>query len=308
MSLSVTASPVAQTRASAPRPRFFGVLRGELFKIAKQRSNYIMALLLAGVIFLPYLVTIANSDRIKAFLTAAPLAALYREMGSNLLVLRVFAGPILILVTARLIGMEYSNGTIRVLLSRGVGRLQLLGAKLMAVGIVALVILVGGLLINLVLAVVMLSAVMGNLNALKALDSGFWQDALVYTGTIAISMGVTILMAAALAVLGRSLAFGLSAGLIFFPADNIGIIFFALANLLTKSDAWLLATGDLLGPNLNVMAHGVLPARAAGAAAFGLQPPLVPVDGAHTLLVTALWTAAFVAVAVGLTWKRDVTQ
>jgi ABC-2 type transport system permease protein len=46
----------------------------------------------------------------------------------------------------------------------------------------------------------------------------------VYVLTIATNMGVTILLAAAVSVLGRSLAFGLSAALVWFPVDNIGTV------------------------------------------------------------------------------------
>jgi hypothetical protein len=34
----------------------------------------------------------------------------------------------------------------------------------------------------------------------------------------------------------------------------------------------------------------------------------VPVDAAHTLVVTRAWTLAFAATAVLLTWRRDVTE
>jgi ABC-type transport system involved in multi-copper enzyme maturation permease subunit len=307
MSISISA-PATRTAVKALRPTFFGITRGELFKIRKQWSVWIMGLILAGIICLPYLVTIASPVRIKGFLETAPLQAFYRELGTNLVVLRVFSGALLIIITARLVGMEYSSGTIRILLGRGVGRLQLLGAKLLASFIVGFIVLIAGLALNVVLSLISLTAIMGNLDSLKALNSGFWQDTLVFIGTVAIGLAVPILMAATLAVIGRSLAFGVSAGIIFFPADNIGIIFFLLAEKLTNATGWGVATGDLLGPNLNAMPQAFLPARAAEAVGFAFQTPLVPVDGGHTLLVTGVWTAIFVVTMVVLTWKRDVTQ
>ncbi|HEX6122126.1 MAG TPA: ABC transporter permease, partial [Ktedonobacterales bacterium] len=233
---------------------------------------------------------------------------LYRELGTNLTILRVFSGALLIIVTARLIGMEYSGGTIRILLGRGVGRLQLLGAKLLAAFIVGFIVLVAGLALNVVLTLIMLAAITGNLDALHALNAGFWQDTLIYLGTVAIGLAVPILMAATLAVIGRSLAFGVSAGIIFFPADNFGVVFFLLAQMLTSATGWGVATGDLLGPNLNAMPGALLPARASAAVGFSFQTPLVPVDGGHTLLVSGLWAAAFLLIMAVLTWKRDVTQ
>ncbi|WIG61435.1 MAG: hypothetical protein OJF49_004183 [Ktedonobacterales bacterium] len=311
MSVTWTATPVAVASEQTERPSFFGLLRGELFKIARQRAMWVMAAVLALLICAPYLIEMAaKGGNEKTLLTQQPLQFLYIMGGSNLLVLRVFSGTFLILLTARLIGMEYSSGTIRVLLARGVGRLQLLGAKLLAMAVVALAVLAGALVIDALLSLATLSAIGGNLDALKAINGDFWNDMLVYIGTVLISMGVSILMAAAVTVLTRSLAAGMSIAVTFFAADNIGVIFFLLASRLTGSNFWTLATGDLLGPNLNVMAGQVLPARAAGAtfASGAFAPPLVPVTGGHTLLVTAIWGALFIVAMVWLTWKRDVQE
>src|SRR5260370_42621834 len=113
---------------------------------------------------------------------------MYRLMTTNLLVLRIFSGTFLILLTARLIGMEYSEGTLRVLLGRGVGRLQLLGAKLAAVGLIALALLVLGFLYNCVLTCLFLLVVEGNLQPLTSLDGQFWSDTWLYLVTVMISM------------------------------------------------------------------------------------------------------------------------
>jgi ABC-2 type transport system permease protein len=67
---------------------------------------------------------------------------------ANLLVLRVFIGFFLIILTANVIGREYQLGTVRILLARGIGRVQLLLAKVSAVVIVALFTLLIALLIQ----------------------------------------------------------------------------------------------------------------------------------------------------------------
>ncbi|HST88853.1 MAG TPA: ABC transporter permease [Ktedonobacterales bacterium] len=310
MSATLTVSPAAASTATNPhtaRPSFIGLVRGEFLKVSRQLTTWLMLLALAGVVVLPFLIALTVGN-LKADIQAEPLADLYRFMGQGLTILRVFSGPVLIIVTARLIGMEYSSGTIRVLLGRGVGRIQLLAAKLLTVFLIAAAILAAGMLLEYALSLFVLRAVTGNLDALKAINGTFWADTRVYVATVAISMAVTILMAAAITVVARSLAGGLSASIAWFPADNIGLVFFILANLLTKSDFWLLVTGDLLGPNLNAMPRALLSAQAPGSATRVLEGPLVPVDGGHTLLVSAIYAAIFLAVAVVLTWRRDVKE
>ncbi|HKV83006.1 MAG TPA: ABC transporter permease subunit [Ktedonobacterales bacterium] len=308
MSATIAATPpVTATELHSARPTFIGLVRGELFKISKQRATWVLAILLLGIICFPFLINFAIRD-LKDRLALAPLDELYRNLAENLLMLRIFSGTFLILVTARLIGMEYSGGTIRVLLSRGVGRVQLLGAKLSAVGIVALGVLVFGVAIQFLLSLLQLLLVAGNLDAMKAANSAYWSDAWTYVLTIAFNMVVTILMATAVTVIGRSLAVGLSAGLAFFAVDNIGTIFLFLASRITGSNFWLLLSGDLLGPNLNTMPNKLLSSQADPAKIDALATPFVPVTGAHTILVACVWAAAFIVVAVVLTARRDVTE
>jgi ABC-2 type transport system permease protein len=290
------------------RPSFVGIVRGEFLKVGRQWSTWIMLVVLAGIMALPMLLDLAR-PRLTELLAQDPLTALYQTMGSDLLVFRVFSGAVLIIITTRLIGMEYTGGTIRILLSRGVGRLQLLFAKLMTLAVIGLALLAGGLVYDAFLNVIVLQLATGNLSALHALNAGFWQDTWLYVQTILLSMCDVILMAAAVTVLTRSLAAGLSIALIWFPADNIGTIFFYLAFRLTNSNFWTVITGDFLGPNLNAMASLVLPERAS-VAKFdrAFATPLVPVSSGHTLLVAALYAAMFLAICVVLTARRDVTQ
>jgi ABC-2 type transport system permease protein len=311
-----TSTPASFARSTAAasdgmlrteRPALLDVLNGELFKIARQRTTWLMGLVLAGLIVGTYGLSLTIPN-LKQDIYLGELHVMYRLMTTSLLVLRVFSGTLLILLTARLIGMEYSGGTIRVLLSRGVGRLQLLGAKLAAVGLVALGILVAGFLLNCLLTCLFLLVVEGNLDALSSLDSQFWADTWLYLVTIVISMAASILMAAAVTIVARSLVFGLAAGISFFAVDNIGLIFFRLAYLVTHSDFWLNVTAIFLGPNLNAMPGALLPADAGIQQVRALPEPWVPVDAAHALVVTLAWTLAFAATAVLLTWRRDVTE
>ena len=305
--VAITPSAPAATRLHSARPSFVGIVRGEVFKVSRQISTWVLAVLYLGAICLPYLVLL-GSGRIKTEVRDDPMSALYSVLGVDMVILKVFGGALIIIVTARLIGMEYSGGTIRVLLSRGVGRLQLLFGKLTALALIALGIVAVTLLLDLLLTVVLLLATVGNLDLFKSATSVFWSDAGTYLLLALLSLGVTILMATAVTVVGRSLAFGVAVSLLWYPAENISVLFLFLGFRLTNSNVWTLLSGDFLGLNLNAMAAAILPPRAALAASINFQTPLVPVDGGHTLLVTALWAIVFAVVAIVLTARRDVKE
>ncbi len=309
MSTSITSPSLsAETqfmRGGSLHPSFLGTMRGELFKIRKQWTTWIMLILLAGIIILPYIVE-GSVPRIKNELLTTPLHLFYNLMQNDLAVLRIFIGIFLLVLTARVFGQEYQLGTIRILLARGVGRLQLLGAKLLAVIVVALLVLIAGLLLSAILTCVFMLALAGNFNAFNSLTSTFWSDAGIYLLTVLISMGVTILLAMAVSVVGRSLSFGLSASLAWFPIDNFGTIFLILAFRLTNNMFWENISAYLLGPNLNQMPVA-LARDPSNASSIGISP-LVTVNGTHTLLVTLAYAIIFAVVAVVLTWKRDVKE
>ena len=305
MSTTVTSAPAEQMRLHTSKPSFFGILGGELFKISRQWIAWVMLVLLAGVIALPYIITLTVPD-VKATIDHTPLLFLTNRITQNLAILRVFIGIFLLVLTAFVIGLEYQLGTIRVLLARGVGRLQLLTAKLLAVVIIALGVFIVSLLYNILLMSSLLLIMVGNLNAYNAITPDFWSLAQQYTLTVLVSMGVTILMASAVSVLGRSLTFGLSLALAWFAVDNIGTIFLYLAYRLTDSDFWLNVTAYLLGPILNVMPKALITSKTE-ISTIGAQP-YVTVDGAHTLWVTLVYAVIFALVAIVLTWRRDVKE
>lgn len=291
----------------AATPNFVGIVRGELLKISRQWTTWLMALVVAGFLTLPFLLLVLSSNA-KENVASAPDRFRYGTVGIDATMLRVFGGALLIVVMARLIGMEYSGGTIRVLLSRGVGRVQLLLGKLTAVTLVGLVLSILGVVYALLLAAILLLVRVGSLDVLTKAPSTFWQDSWVLYLTVLISFGAAILMAAAVAVVGRSLAFGLTVGIVWFPAENFAVLFLFVASRLTGNNFWSLMSGDLLGPNLNAMALNVLPERASGVGSVTFTPPVVPVTGGHTLLVTAVWAVIFLVVAIVFTWRRDVKE
>ncbi|HET9999776.1 MAG TPA: ABC transporter permease subunit [Ktedonobacteraceae bacterium] len=313
MSAVITSTTTGNLKLRTAKPSFFGLVRGEFLKVMRQWTTWILLVLVAGVTILPYIIETVR-PHFKADLTSTPLVALYDQMGIGLSVLRVFTGFFLLIVTARMVGQEYQLGTIRVLLSRGVGRLQLLFAKLLTMTIIALILLIVGILVNLLLNIILIAGIAGNLNSLSALTSQFWSDSGIYVLYVLLNMGVSILLATAMAVIGRASVFGIAAALAFFPLDNFGTVIMLLANRVTHSDFWLSITAYFLGPNLNQMPTALTGNRATSIGFGPLQTTDLSgshgilVDGTHTLVVAAVYAAIFAAVAIWLTWKRDVKE
>lgn len=313
MALSVS------NHATSPSTKFMGLLYGELFKLSRQRTTWIIAVILALVLMMPWLGALALTKQ-TAQIAQYPLLSLIRNVSGNLSWLRVWSGFALAIITALVIGLDYQQGTIRIILGRGVERLQLLGAKLLTVTIVAAAILVGGLLIDTILGLVFYQAATGSLNVLQAATPTFWADVRIDVLTIIISMVATILLTAAATVLGRTVAVGMTVGLVFFAADNIGTVIMLVIGGLTHSDFWFNLTGYFLGPNLNALVttwvqpitislmgkRGPI-AYSASFFSFG-SPPLVTYDLTHVLTVITIYCLIFAGTAVGLTWKRDVLE
>jgi len=175
-------------------------------------------------------------------------------------------------------------------------------------GLLALVLLVAFTLLTAMIVCIQMLVLVGNLDGLSALTSAFWSNFGLDLLTIAISMGATILLAAAMNALGRSLTFGLSVSLIWFPIDNMGTLVMNALSHLTHSDFWLNATAYFLGPLLNRLPDWVLPKAAqSGFQSFGVDP-LVTVNASHALWVIGAYALIFFVVALIPTWKRDVKE
>ena len=305
--ITTTTSSSIEEKASlhSARPSFVGMVRGELLKISRMWMTWIMFVLMTGAMVMLNVLLVTAHD-MKDALQKAPLAALYEAMGMNLTVFRVFVGFFLLLLTSYVIGQEFQFGTIRVLLSRGAGRVQLLLAKLSALVLVALALVVFALILDSIMIALLIIYIQGNLSALQSITPAFWSNTGLYLLTVLISMGVTILMAVAVNALFRSLALGMSAALAWFAVDNVGVVFLLLATEVTGSKFWMNVSAYFLGPNLNVMPRVVLPAS-INAVRIGATP-LVNVDGPHTLWVALGFAVVFAVSALLLTWLRDVKE
>jgi ABC-type transport system involved in multi-copper enzyme maturation permease subunit len=287
------------------RPRFFGTVRGEALKVSRQLSFWLM---LAGAVVLLAIVTLAitSASNIQDQLKTDPTAWAYGARDIFGTIFQIGSGIFLLIVGSRLFAMEYSSGTIRIIYARGTGRLRLLLAKMLTLAIIGILLLAGYLVVAGGVLALLVNAWTGSLAPLQHLPSEFWQDLEMWALVQGMSIGIVILMAAAAAGIGRSLAFAMAASLAFFPVDNFSVILESLASRITKQDhPWLNISQYQLGPNLNIVLNLIEPGHHARGA---FATPLVPVDETHALVVIGAFAVAFAAIAIVRTVRPDVLE
>lgn len=290
--------------AATVRPSFAGSVRGETLKLSRQLSFW---LVLAGALLLLGVVVLAISGATNNNLKIVPATAwAYNMLTAFGTLFQVGSGTFLLLFGARLIGMEYSSGTIRVLYARGAGRLRLLLAKVFTLCVVAVCLLAGYLVIVGLILAGMILAQTGGFDVVQKISAEFWGDLGRWALVQGISMGLAILIAAAAAGLGRSLAFAIAASLAFYPADNFLNILEILAVRATGHDQpWTAMSQYQLGPNINVLLTLIEPSHVTRPA---FAQPLAPVDATHAFAVIGVFAVAFAAIALVRTVRPDVLE
>ena len=286
-------------------PSFSGAVRGEILKLSRQLSLW-LSLAGAVVLFAVIVLAISGSANLKPMLLADPTQWAYDKLETFGTVFQIGSGIFLLIFGSRLLGMEYSSGTIRILYARGMGRLQLLLAKLMTLAVMGMLLLAGYLVLAGAILGLMIVALSGSLDPLQHISREFWSDVGRWTVVQGISMGMAILIAAAAAALGRSLAFGLAAALAFYPVDNFVNILEVLGIRATgHTQPWTAISQYQLSPNLNVALELLEPTHRARPA---FAAPLAAVDATHALVVIGLFALIFAIIAVARTVRPDVLE
>jgi ABC-2 type transport system permease protein len=290
--------------AKTLRPSFFGAVRGELLKVTRQRSLWVM--LVAGALLFGFVsLAIFSTDNIRTGLKSAPLVTYYNFLDVFGTLFNTGSGIVLLITASRLFGMEFTSGTIRILLARGTGRLQLYFAKLAALALLGVILLAGFLAVVFGMIYAFAISVTGSFSSLTTLPAIAYTDLEVTVLVGLISIGVSILLGSTAAILGRSLSFGIAAAMAFFPADNFGTIILGLMARITHIDTWNKVTAYLLGPNLNLLASKLEPGRQVRPA---FATPNVAVSSEHVWIVVGVYTAVFLVASIVLLLRRDVLE
>lgn len=305
VSSATTASAVTAASTFRPRtrPRFAGAVRSELLKIRRQAMTWVLLALVAVATAVALGELVASG---RPSFDAHPAVFYFTYLAVALAMFNVLSGIFLLAVTSRLVGMEYTAGTVRIVLARGTARLQLLAAQVVAAAVWGLALLAGFIVVAAVVLGATVRAWAGSLSPLTSLPAAARTDAWICLLVALVSMGVCILLATAAGAVGRSLPFAMGAALAFFPADNFGAIVIHLVGRATHNyQSWDSITQWLLGPSLNQLAATL---QTDHPESTFLPTPLVTVTAGHLWAVIGAWSLLFAAAAVVLTWRRDVLE
>src|SRR3981081_1626170 len=134
-------------------------------------------MIVAGFVLLG-VVTLAvmTTQDLKGQLLADPTGWAYGKLDIFGTMFQIGAGIVWLLLGARLIGMESSFGTIRIIYARGTGRLHLLLAQMTALAVLGICLLAGFVLIVGAIMAALISSLTGSLDAVQSISSEFWAD------------------------------------------------------------------------------------------------------------------------------------
>jgi ABC-2 type transport system permease protein len=266
------------------------LLHSELFRLLRRWMPRVVLLVVGGGVVLVYAlvwVSLAAQDGADEAEIRDDLA-LAQAHSFGLDLTYFFASIVAVIMAASIVGTEFGWGTIRTLLPRARSRVGLLAAKLVALVVFDVVLIVVGFLAALAMSALVTAA--ENLEGDAAGDVIL--DAVVAIGRTTYVLLPYTALAFFVAVLTRSNAAGIAIGLAVLLAEGIVV---AILDAVLESLDWV---GDLLFSQ-NISAITDLN--------DGTRNTDLP-DPWRAALVLALWVIAFVAVAVVVFRRRDVTS
>jgi len=222
-----------------------------------------------------------------------------------------FLGVILLCILAgSLIGSEYSFGTQRLALSRGVSRAQLLAAQIGALAILALAVTAGMFILGALIGLT-LGPLLGG--SIPNIPPTGWLELLGFWLVVSLHLFAYALIALCLATLGRSTAAGIAGSLGYLLFENIAL---PIILLITAALSGSLSTGIstiqnvFLGPNLSGLQAGVTqsPLNLGGASSGSSNADLPVIAPTQGLLVSLLYCALLIGLSYWVLRKRDVTN
>ena len=283
------------------------LINAELFKLRKRLMTRVLLFVLVGIMIVLYLLLLAvsrvaipvhGSEEIG---TIQNLLGLPLALPFALSILSSLGTILAVILVASSVGTEYSWRTMRTMLICSESRLKLLGAKLVAAGILILIGMVIGLATGFLMSLIT-TAIGGYSFDFSFMTGGYlWDQFLQFWRTFYVLMPYALL-GFLLAVVGRSAMPGIALGIGIFFLESIVTAFMNLAG------GWIARIPDyLLSANVRaITAQSNLPqGMSMGMGGNGLSDQLPELWLAFVIL--AGYSLFFIGLAFYLFRKRDVT-
>ncbi len=273
------------------------LISAELFKLRKRSMTWVLLSVLIGIVVVFYLVLFVMSRAIPAH---GPQEMLGLPMVIPFVLSILFPLGIILSVTliTSSIGTEYNWRTIRTMLICSESRFKLLGAKLIAVGILMLIGMVVGLATGFIMSLIT-TAIGGYAFDFSFATGGYlWDQFLQFWRTFYVLIPY-VLFGFLFAVIGRSSIPGIVLGTGEFFLEGMIAAFMRLAS------GWIAKVPDYL-LTVNVSAINTLSevSPKVPAVTASSQMPGLP----HAFVTVAVYNLVFIVLAVYLFRKRDVTS
>jgi ABC-type transport system involved in multi-copper enzyme maturation permease subunit len=273
------------------------LLRSELFRLRHRWMPFVLVAILAAVIVVFYVLlwTVLQTEEAgseAADLRASLRLAAIRDAGLSLAY--QFGSVLLVILASSLIATEYGWGTIRTLLPRASSRTGFFAAKLLTIGVFAIVLMIGGFLASLGASAL--------ITTLEDLPRGFGPNVVSETA-LAIGRNIfAMLPYAALAFMvslwGKSSAAGISVGLVVLLLEGlVSALFDALGDPFDR------LPGALLGEN----ASAIMALNNTGTTDSFAPPSGLPDPWQAAAILTA-YIVLFLGLAFWRFRTRDVTS
>jgi ABC-type transport system involved in multi-copper enzyme maturation permease subunit len=212
-------------------------------------------------------------------------------------------------------GGEFSGGSIRLILSRGMGRTSYLVAKFMALSVAGAALALIGLVASMLLANALIFVNPAAPTLLKLDGSTVGILSMLYLGTL--ETGVfCLLLGSALGIMTRSAALGLVAGCGWLIGEDLLARLLQMISASLHTNAGLQIVALLFTPNLNAVYQDTLPPPLAvmvepltGIVACNSTTGACRTSSAgQALLISLVWALLLSAVSIYFAARRDVLQ
>ena len=267
----------------------------ELFKIRKRLMTWILLAVFVGFIILDFMfsylaVTSLRNDEGFAFLKNALQFPEAFTMAFS--VTQSIGIMLLIILAAALVGNEYGWGTVNQVISRQGKRGSYISAKVVALIITTLFLVLIGLIVGTLLSIFTTSKLAGGLNW-DFFTLSFAGSLIKMFGWTAFTIMVYVLLAMLFATLGRSVIAGIGGAFGYYFIESI------LVAILDNASGWVHRIPDyLIGHNMAALLY-----IERGGHFSTASPP----SGLHATIVILVYAAVFLGLIFYLFRRQDLT-